>query len=60
MFKLLGALLAGYVVLCVLRGQVHARRRLWGETIMRDEAPGRYWTVIVVYSALAVALVTVF
>ncbi len=60
MFKLLGALLAAYVVLCVLHGRVHARRGLGGETIVRDDAPGRFWTAIVVYSALTIALFTVF
>lgn len=60
MFKLLGALLAGYVALCVVRGNVHAKRRAWGETIERTVAPDRFWTVIGIYSALAAALVFVF
>jgi hypothetical protein len=39
---------------------VHAKRRFWGETIVRDEAPGRFWTVIAVYVGLAAALILVF
>jgi hypothetical protein len=60
MFRLLGVALAVYVAWAVLQGRVHAKRRAWGETIARDAAPERFWTVIVIYSALSAALVFVF
>jgi hypothetical protein len=60
MFTLLGALLATYVAQAVWRGEVHARRHAWGERISRDAEPHRFWTVIAIYTGLAIALVTVF
>lgn len=60
MFTLLGALLAIYVLVAVMRGEVVAKRRHWGERIARDAEPHRFWTVIALYAALAVALATVF
>ncbi len=60
MFPLLGTLLGLYVLVCVLRGEVHAKRAAWGERIARDAEPGRFWTVIVIYAGLALALAFVF
>jgi hypothetical protein len=60
MFKLLGLLLLVYVAYAVLRGEVYARAGLGGATIERAARPGYYWTVIVVYIGLAIALLTVF
>ena len=60
MFQLIGALLAAYVVLAVLRGSVVAKRRAWGERIERETEPHRFWTVIAIYTGLVVALFTIF
>jgi hypothetical protein len=60
MFDLLGIALAAYVVLAVAQGAVYAKRAAWGERIERASEPGRFWTVIGIYSALVVALITLF
>jgi hypothetical protein len=60
MFKLLGALLACYVGLCIVRGRVFAKRGAWGGSIERDAEPERFWPTIIVYVALAAALMFVF
>ena len=59
-FKLLGILVGLYTVYAVSKGEVFAKSGAWGRTISRDDAPGDFWTVIVIYGGLAVALVTVF
>ncbi len=60
MFKLLGILVGLYTAYAVSKGEVFARSGVWGRTISRDDAPGYFWTVIVIYGGLAVALVAVF
>lgn len=60
LFKLLGLLLALYTLLSVLRGEVYAKERAWGRTFRRAEEPGWFWSIIVIYSGLSIALLTVF
>ncbi|WP_146908100.1 hypothetical protein [Arenimonas daejeonensis] len=60
MFKLIGVLVALYTALAVLRGEVFAKHRAWGQTVRRDERPRYFWAVIGVYSLLALALFFVF
>jgi hypothetical protein len=60
MFKILGALLFGYVAHCLYTGRTFARSGAWGREFTRDDAPFRYWSSIAVYALLAVALMTVF
>ena len=60
MFKLLGAMVALYVVYALSVGEVYAKRGVWGATSKRGEEPFRYWSTIVVYSILSAALVLVF
>ncbi|MCU0950567.1 MAG: hypothetical protein MUC68_05775 [Burkholderiaceae bacterium] len=60
MFRLLAVALALYVLLCVVRGAVHAKRGAWGERIEREVEPQRFWLVIAVYAGLAAALWFVF
>jgi hypothetical protein len=57
LFKALGLLLAGYVVMAVLRGAVYAKSAVWGRTFRRIDQPLRYWSAIAVYTLLCVALV---
>jgi hypothetical protein len=60
MFKALGVVLAAYVTLAVFRGEVYAKSGMWGRTIKRVDSASYFWTVIGIYCALALALVTVF
>ena len=60
MFKLLGILVGLYTAYAVSKGEVFAKLGIWGRTISREDTPGYFWTVIVIYGGLAVALVTVF
>jgi len=60
MFKLLGALVAGYTLYAVWRGEVFAKHRAWGRTVERSQEPAYFWAVIGIYGALALALIFVF
>lgn len=60
MFKVLGVLLAVYVTFAVFRGEVYARSGMWARMIKREDSASYFWTVIGIYYALALALVTVF
>jgi hypothetical protein len=60
MFKALGALIVLYTVFSALRGEVYAKHRVWGRTILRDEQPRYFWLVIGIYGLLAAALIFVF
>lgn len=60
MFKMLGVLLAIYTLYSALRGEVYAKERAWGRHFRRDEEPRMFWTIIVIYSGLSIALLTVF
>ena len=60
MFKALGFLLASYTMYAAWRGEVYARSRWWGQTIVRKERPVYFWIVIAIYGVLSIALLTVF
>jgi hypothetical protein len=60
MFKALGALLLVYVAYAIFRGEVYARAGVGGTTVVRSERPQYFWTVIVIYIGLAIAMITVF
>jgi len=60
MFKGIGVLVAIYTIYAISRGEVFARSGLWGNTISKTESPKYFWMVIVVYSLLSIALITVF
>jgi len=57
LFKALGLLLAGYIFVAVLGGEVYARSGAWGRTFVRAEEPVRYWSAIAAYALLSLALV---
>ncbi len=57
MFKVLGALLACYVVYAVLSGRVVAKAGAGSRSVERAESPSYFWAVIVVYAGLSAALV---
>jgi hypothetical protein len=55
-FRLLGVLLGLYVAYGVANGEVYARSGVWGRTFRRDEDSWSYWSTIVVYCGLTLAL----
>lgn len=59
-FDLLGVCLALYVVYAAATGSVYARHRAWGRTVTRQDEAGYFWTIIVVYILLSVALIGYF
>jgi hypothetical protein len=60
LFDLLGILLAIYAAYAVWSGSVYARHRMWGRSFLRAEEPVGYWSIIVIYFGLALALVFYF
>lgn len=60
LFKLLGVMLAIYVLYAIKAGEVYAKSGASGRMVSRNESPGYYWTVIAIYAGLGIALVTVF
>jgi hypothetical protein len=59
-FKILGILVALYVVYALAAGQVYAKRGPWGATSKRSDDPFNYWAAVAVYTGLSAALVFVF
>ena len=55
-----GILIGGYVLLCVLRGEVQAKSGMSWETIYRAHAPGKFWLVTGIYALLTGALFFIF
>ena len=62
MFELLGFAVALYVVFAAFDGRVYAERAWLRRPSMveRGAEPRWFWTVITIYGALAVGLITVF
>lgn len=60
LFKLLGILLGCYVALSLQRGVVFAKSGPWGRTYRRDEHGLAYWSAIVCYALLSLALLFIF
>ncbi|MBX3700200.1 MAG: hypothetical protein KF903_04295 [Dokdonella sp.] len=60
LFDLLGAMLGLYVVLALVRGRVSAKAGWRLREIVRDEEPADFWTVIVLYGLLSLALIVWF
>lgn len=60
LFALLGVLVLAYAGWSAFSGSVYARHRAWGRRIERSEEPLYFWSVIVIYGLLGVALLTVF
>jgi len=59
-FKILGILVALYVVYALAAGQVYAKRGLWGAVSKRANDPFDYWTAVTVYTGLSAALIFLF
>ena len=60
MFKLLGVLVGLYAAYAAVSGRVYARSGVWGRMVSRQESPEYFWTIVVIYFGLAIALLTVF
>ena len=60
LFDLLGVLLAIYTTYAAVTGSVFIRHRAWSRAVARDEETTYFWTVIVIYAALSVALIVYF
>lgn len=60
LFRLLGILLALYVALSLERGVVYAKSGPWGRSYRRDEHSYHYWSAIVCYVLLSLALIFLF
>jgi hypothetical protein len=60
MFKVLGAILAIYVVFAAMSGEVYAKSGYKGRAISKHDEPRYFWVVIGIYAALSIALLTVF
>lgn len=59
-FQALGVLLAIYVICAIASGTVYAKDKWSYSAIHRDETPGRFWTIVVIYAGLSAALCFVF
>ena len=59
-FKLLGVVVGLYTLYGAWAGEVYARSGAWGRKVRKSESPRYFWTVIAIYAALGVALMTVF
>ncbi len=59
-FKVPGVLLALYVGHALVRGAVYARTGIWGRSFRRDGEPWSYWSAIMAYSLLSLALMFIF
>jgi hypothetical protein len=59
-FRVTGVLLACYVVKALVSGAVYAKSGPWGRTCRRDEDALGYWSAVVVYALVSLALVFVF
>lgn len=60
MFKILGILVALYVVYALAAGEVYAKRGPWGAMSKRTDDPFNYWAAVTVYIGLSGALILVF
>jgi hypothetical protein len=53
MFKPLGMLLGLYVAYALYVGEVVTKKGYRRKVVRRDDTPGEFWIVIVIYSGLA-------
>lgn len=60
MFKLLGVLVAIYIVHCLATGAVYAKAGSWGRSYRRDEHAYGYWSAVGSYSVLVLMLFFLF
>jgi hypothetical protein len=59
-FRILGLLVALYTIYASVTGEVYAKSGASGRTVSRHESPRYFWTVVAIYAALSMALMTIF
>lgn len=60
MFAVIGIGVLMYTGYAVWRGEVFAKASWYGRVVSRVQSPEYFWTVIVIYAVLGIALLTVF
>lgn len=60
MFRLLGVLVLTYTLYAAASGVVHAKAGISSRRVLRKESSAYFWAVIAIYTALGVALMTLF
>ena len=60
MFIFLGTLVGVYTAYSACTGSVYARRGAWGAMVQREESPFQFWSVIVCYALLSIAMIVIF
>lgn len=60
MFKLLGVLVLAYDLWAISAGEVWAKSGPSARLVTRLESPRYFWTVIIIYAGLGIALLTIF
>jgi len=60
MFRIIGVMVAMYTLYAVVMGSVWAKAGIGAKEILREETPGSFWTVIVIYIGLSAALIFYF
>jgi len=60
LFPILGLLVAAYVVQSLFTGEIFAKSGVWGRRYRRDEHAWHYWSAVVCYSLLSLALLFIF
>lgn len=60
MFKVLGGVLALYVLYAAITGSIYVKSGPWGRVVHREGSPEYFWISVVVYAGLAMALVAFF
>ncbi|MBL1141531.1 MAG: hypothetical protein HND53_05800 [Proteobacteria bacterium] len=54
-FKGIGVLVFIYTVYCVFKGNVYAKDKASGRTVIRADEPKYYWSIIIIYFGLSIA-----
>lgn len=60
MFIYLGILVGMYTTYAACTGSVYARRGAWGAMVLRDESPFNFWSIIICYALLSIAMIVIF
>jgi hypothetical protein len=60
LWKGIGLFVGGYVLVCIFKGEVHAKNGMQTDTVYRELEPFKFWFSIAIYAGLTVALLTVF
>jgi hypothetical protein len=60
LFRLLGVLLAAYLIQALHSGHAYARSGLFGRDLSRDAQPFGDWSAVLAYALLAAVLLLVF